>query len=313
MSSRETDGWPRLSYSALTACVRVRWSTDQSSIEAWPFESTNRSRLGQIGSCGSKRRTRFQSVYTSGASAIGVPGCPDFACLTASIERVRIVLIANCTIFSSVIIFSSRFFLRFACLYGSHFAQAPQVSLGLAECGGQECLDEVPGDGWPYGPAAHTQDVQVIVLDPLPGREVVVDERRADALNLVGTHCRTHTAAADRHSAFHLPGGNGPRERHDVVGIVIVLAQAMRAEIDDLMPRGAQLAEQFFLQMKSTVIRGHANAHRVSPLILVLPPLGRRAPGQRPSESGRPESTHHPRATARALSLCPGRSRATGC
>ena len=27
-----------------------------------PFESTKRSRLGQIGSCGSKRITRFQSV-----------------------------------------------------------------------------------------------------------------------------------------------------------------------------------------------------------------------------------------------------------
>jgi hypothetical protein len=62
------------------------------------------------------------------------------------------------------------------------------VSLGLAERGGQKCLDEVPGDGWSYGPAAHTQDVQVIVLDPLLGREVVVDERRADALHLVGTH-----------------------------------------------------------------------------------------------------------------------------
>src|SRR5262252_4863442 len=133
-------------------------------MEAWPFESTKRSRFGQIGSTGSKRMTRFQSVYTSGASASGVPGCPDFACWTTSIERVRMVLIANCTIFSSVIMFSSRFPLRFACLYGSDFAQASQVSLGLAACGGQKCLDEVPGNGWPDGPTAHTQDVQVIVL-----------------------------------------------------------------------------------------------------------------------------------------------------
>src|SRR5262245_7386746 len=139
----------------------------------------------------------------------------------------------------------------------------------------------------------------------------------------------------------------------------------MRAEIDDLMPRGAQLAEQFLLQMKSTVIRGNANAHSVSPrscmrahetqqtdsrrctslrdqepdwalylsstslsslhsihrksrwrprnprslsghsyyarLTVVLPPLGRRAPGHWPSESCRPESSHRPRATAQAL------------
>src|SRR5207244_7637801 len=116
-------------------------------------------RWGQTGSCGSKRMTRFQSVYTSGASAIGVPGCPDFACCTASIERVRMVLIANCIIFSSVIVFSYRSYLLFSRLYGSHFAQAPQVSLGFAELGGEERLDEVPSDGWSHGPAAHTQAV----------------------------------------------------------------------------------------------------------------------------------------------------------
>src|SRR5271169_6683428 len=75
----------------------------QSNIEAWPLESTKRSRLGQMGSCGSKRITRFHRVYTRGASAIGVPGCPDLACWTASIERVRIVLMANWAVFTSVV------------------------------------------------------------------------------------------------------------------------------------------------------------------------------------------------------------------
>ena len=149
------------------------------------------------------------------------------------------VLIANCIIFLSVIVFSSQLSLRFSCLYSSHFAQAPQVALGSAALDGEERLDQVPRDGWSYGPAAHTQDVQVIVLDPLPGREVVVDDRRTDAPNLVGAHRRAHAAAADRHATFHLQGGNGPCEGHDVVGIVIVLTRAMRAEIDDLMPRGA--------------------------------------------------------------------------
>src|SRR5262249_30029339 len=64
-------------------------------MEACPFDSTKRSRFGQIGSTGSKRMTRFHSVYTSGASAIGVPGCPDFACWTASIDNVRMQLIDN--------------------------------------------------------------------------------------------------------------------------------------------------------------------------------------------------------------------------
>src|SRR5215813_14311797 len=103
MSSSVTEGFPNLSYSAFTAQVRVRWSADQSNIEAWPFDSTNRSRLGQIGSSGSNRITRFQIVYTSGASAIGVPGCPDLACCTASIERVRMVLMHSWSIAVSVI------------------------------------------------------------------------------------------------------------------------------------------------------------------------------------------------------------------
>ena len=44
---------------------------------------------------GSKRMTRFQSVYTSGASAIGVPGWPELAACTASIDSVRMVLMAS--------------------------------------------------------------------------------------------------------------------------------------------------------------------------------------------------------------------------
>jgi hypothetical protein len=51
---------PRMS--AFTATVPLRCSADHSSIEACPLERTNRSRLGQIGSIGSNRITRFQSV-----------------------------------------------------------------------------------------------------------------------------------------------------------------------------------------------------------------------------------------------------------
>ena len=87
---------------------------------------------------------------------------------------------------------------------GSHLAQAAQVSLGLAELGGQERLDEVPGHGRSHGPAAHAEDVHVIVLDALPGREMVVDQRGADARNLVGADRRADAAAADRHAAVHL-------------------------------------------------------------------------------------------------------------
>ena len=53
------------------------------------------------------------------------------------------------------------------------------MSLGLAELSCQERLDEVPGDRRSDGPAAHAEDVQVIVLDTLSGREMVVDQLSA--------------------------------------------------------------------------------------------------------------------------------------
>ena len=51
IASSGTDGSPRASYSLLTALTPVRCSNEYSSIEAWPAESTKRSRFGQIGSC----------------------------------------------------------------------------------------------------------------------------------------------------------------------------------------------------------------------------------------------------------------------
>src|SRR5262249_43977767 len=195
--------------------------------DAWPFDKMKRSRFGQIGSSGSKRMVRFQIVYTTGASAIGVPGCPDLACWTASIARVRIVLIANCTIFSSVTGVSFRMALLAACFQGSHFAQAPQVALVLAKRGGQERLDEVPGYGRSYSPAAHADKVHMIALAPLLGREVVVNDRGADARDLVGTDRCTNAAPTDRHATLSLSRHHSPRQRDHEVRIVVAPVQAM--------------------------------------------------------------------------------------
>ncbi|MEI2658495.1 MAG: hypothetical protein V9G16_15560 [Nitrosomonas sp.] len=49
---------------------------------------------------------RFQSVYTRGASAIGVPGWPELAACTASIDSVRIVLMDSRSSSASVMRFS---------------------------------------------------------------------------------------------------------------------------------------------------------------------------------------------------------------
>ena len=52
-----------------------------------------------------------------------------------------------------------------------------------------------------------------------------------------------------------------PGERDDEIGIVVVLVQAMSAEIDDLMPRRAELGDEFLLQAKSAMIGGNSYAH----------------------------------------------------
>jgi hypothetical protein len=46
---------------------------------------------------GSYRKWFCHSAYATGASAIGVPGCPLLAAWTASIDSVRMVLMASCS------------------------------------------------------------------------------------------------------------------------------------------------------------------------------------------------------------------------
>src|SRR5215467_8387424 len=138
------------------------------------------------------------------------------------------------------------------------------MTLGLAELGSKKRLDEIPCDRRPDGPAAHTQDIHVIVFDPLLRGEVIVNERRPDAPNLVRAHRRADAAATDRYTAIHLTRDHCLREWNYVVGIVIAFAQAMSAKIYNFMTRRAQLADQFLLQTKSTVIGGNPHAHILS-------------------------------------------------
>jgi len=135
------------------------------------------------------------------------------------------------------------------------------VPLGLAELGGQKSLGEVPGDGRPHRPAAHAEDVHVVVLDPLLGGEMVVHQRGAHAWHLIGADRGAHAAAADRHAAIHLPGRHGPGQGDHEVGIVVARIEAMGAEIDHLVPRPANAGGQFLFQCEAAVIGGNAHAH----------------------------------------------------
>ena len=123
-----------------------------------------------------------------------------------------------------------------------HLGQAAQVPLGLAVSGGQERLDEVPGNRRAFGAPAQAEHVEVVVLDPLPGREMVLDKRGPHPRDLVRAHAGADAAAADGDAALHLPRHDGTGERRDKVRVIVVGVERARAEIDNLVPRLAQLA-----------------------------------------------------------------------
>src|SRR5208282_6197620 len=125
----------------------------------------------------------------------------------------------------------------FPCFQRNHFTKAPQVPLCLAELGCKERLDQVPGHGRSHCPAAHTEDIHVIVLDTLSGREMVVDQRSADARHLIGANRCSHSTAADRHPPLYLAFSDSLGKRDDEIRVIIARTQAVSAEVYHLMPR----------------------------------------------------------------------------
>src|SRR6266446_6623634 len=93
-------------------------------MEAWPFDSTNRSRFSHFGSSGSYRRNSCHRQYVTGARPIGAPGCPLLACCTASIARVRIVLMHSVSSCVPVTTACSLTAMRCALLPGNNSATA---------------------------------------------------------------------------------------------------------------------------------------------------------------------------------------------
>jgi hypothetical protein len=47
--------------------------------------------------------------------------------------------------------------------------QPDKMPLGPAEIGSQECIDEIFRHSRPHYPAAHTDDVHIVVFNSLPG------------------------------------------------------------------------------------------------------------------------------------------------
>jgi len=138
------------------------------------------------------------------------------------------------------------------------------MALGLTIPGCQKRPDEIPGNGGAHRPAAHTNDVHVVVFDALLGGEVVVDQCRADSRNFVGADTRSYAAAANRHAAFHFPRHHGFRKRDNEIGIIVAGCPNVGTEIDDFVSVRTNSCDYLFLQTKPAVIGGDSNTHEAS-------------------------------------------------
>ena len=55
----------------------------------------------------------------------------------------------------------------------------------MAEFSGQKGLNQIPGQLRAFDPSAQAQQVEVVILNPLPGRKMVFDQAGADVFDLV--------------------------------------------------------------------------------------------------------------------------------
>src|SRR5262249_26284681 len=94
---------------------------------------------------------------------------------------------------------------------GSHFAQTPQVPCLMAELGCQKCVDKVPGHHRSHDPSPETDDVHVIILDPLTSRKVIIDQCGMNSCNLVGADRSAYAASTNSNATFQRARGHRAR------------------------------------------------------------------------------------------------------
>src|SRR5215831_15239883 len=101
-------------------------------------------------------------------------------------------------------------------------------------------LDKIPGYFRSYRPSTHAQNVHMIVLDPLPGREVIMDQPSTNSLYFGSADRCPYPAAADSNAPLDIACGNCLSERDNEIGIVVAGIQAVRAEVHDFMASGVE-------------------------------------------------------------------------
>ena len=73
-----------------TLLYPVKYKREYNSIDPWPADNTNLSLFIQLGLLGLKFKKFLKRTVATSAMPIGIPGCPELAFCTASIDKNRI-------------------------------------------------------------------------------------------------------------------------------------------------------------------------------------------------------------------------------
>jgi hypothetical protein len=143
----------------------------------------------------------------------------------------------------------------------SDFRQPAAMSVRTAEPGAEEVLGTVPRNRDTHGTASEAEYIHVIILHPLPGRKVIVTERRANAGNLIRGHGGADPAAAQQNATVHFFTRHGASEGNRKIRVVIVGVIYAVAKIDDLMALCRQQIGELLLHFEPAVIRAYPYFH----------------------------------------------------
>lgn len=136
------------------------------------------------------------------------------------------------------------------------------MTLRTAESCGKKCLNQLPGKSVTDHETAQADQVQIVVLHTLVRGKCFVNEARADAGNFIrGDRC-SYSAATDGHATLHISAGNGARQRHDIIRIVIVELRVLVSEIHYFITGLSQPLCEMLLQLEAAVVGGNANQPR---------------------------------------------------
>jgi hypothetical protein len=93
---------------------------------------------------------------------------------------------------------------------------------------------------------------------------MVVDQCGPDAGDLVRAPRCADAAATDRHATIHRTRRDRAGERDHEIRVAVVDADHVGPEVDDLVPRRAELGDQLFLERVLAVVGRDADAHAVA-------------------------------------------------